>query len=196
MAPFPLPIMCDFYSTEANKTGHCKRNGYSLYYELHGQGPIRLCFINGMNSSMGNWFSIIDHFARLKTQYTCLVFDNRGFGLSTAGSFEAYSTHDMANDTKAILEEIGWYDQVNVIGYSMGGMIAQQLSLLFPSTVCSLTLLASCAKHRYPQTTFFEYAQKAIGFVIPARNMQERIHRIVSRVLTHAFLNMPVITIV
>ena len=60
--------------------------------------------------------------------YTCLVFDNRGMGLSDKPLLR-YTTSEMAKDVVELLDHVGWTKDrsVHVVGISMGGMIAQEL---------------------------------------------------------------------
>lgn len=81
------------------------------------------------------------YFSRLRG-YTTLVFDNRGVGHSDSPK-GAYRTSDLAMDTVELLKFIGWIDDdeneggeveknsLNVVGVSMGGMIAQELVSFF-----------------------------------------------------------------
>lgn len=61
-------------------------------------------------------------------QYSSLVIDNRGIGDSDKPRFR-YSTSEMAKDVVEVLDHIGWTRkrELQVIGISMGGMIAQEL---------------------------------------------------------------------
>lgn len=61
-------------------------------------------------------------------KYTCLVFDNRGMGLSDKPLLR-YTTSEMAKDVIELLDHVGWTQSrsVHVVGISMGGMIAQEL---------------------------------------------------------------------
>ena len=84
-------------------------------------------------------------------------FDNRDVGLSThlgaAGpgrpirSFlgltePAYRLVDMARDAAGLITALGW-PSAHIVGISMGGMIAQNLVLLRPELVRSLTSISS-----------------------------------------------------
>ena len=63
-----------------------------------------------------------------------------------------YDLNDMAADSIAVLDDAG-YDQVHVMGVSMGGMIAQVLAAQYPERVTSLTSIMSTtfAPHLPPQ---------------------------------------------
>src|SRR5437763_5604321 len=69
------------------------------------------------------------------------ILDNRASGRSTHPK-EPYSLADMAGDTVAVLDAIGW-DSAHVFGFSLGGMIGQVLAIRHPGRVRSLTSMAS-----------------------------------------------------
>lgn len=71
-------------------------------------------------------------------------FDNRDTGLSTkyAAGEPPYTFDDMADDAVGVLDSYG-IGKAHVVGMSMGGMIAQRLTLKHPSRVISLTVISS-----------------------------------------------------
>ncbi|KAI8902952.1 Alpha/Beta hydrolase protein [Globomyces pollinis-pini] len=145
---------CGYFSTQPKEVGFVPIKNYKLHYEIHGHGEIKLVFIMGMMSSMASWEPNLHHFANLNgDKYTCLVFDNRGMGYSTNGTFERYTTKELAKDAASLLEHIGWdeYRSLHLCGISMGGMISQELALMMPDRFKSVTLLATCAKHQSPK---------------------------------------------
>eukprot|EP00756_Hemistasia_phaeocysticola_P009001 Hpha_TRINITY_DN14801_c1_g3::TRINITY_DN14801_c1_g3_i1::g.169183::m.169183 len=76
------------------------------------------------------------------------VYDNRGTGKSDR-PWGYYSTTQLARDARKVMECIGWPKPgktFHIVGHSMGGMIAQELMLMFVEEgieVESMTLLAS-----------------------------------------------------
>jgi pimeloyl-ACP methyl ester carboxylesterase len=71
-------------------------------------------------------------------------YDNRDTGLSTkyAPGEPPYTFDDMADDAVRVLDSHG-IGKAHVMGMSMGGMIAQRLTLKHPSRVISLTVISS-----------------------------------------------------
>ncbi|KAF9036923.1 alpha/beta-hydrolase [Hymenopellis radicata] len=113
---------------------------HSLYFEEHGTGPEKVVFIMGLNSSSFAWASQISHFGQL-SNYTCLVFDNRGVGYSGVPP-GPFTTSAMAQDVVALLDYVEWKEErgVHIVGLSLGGMIAQEVADLIPERIASLTL--------------------------------------------------------
>jgi len=113
---------------------------HSLYYEVHGTGKEKLVFIMGLNSSSFAWVAQVQHFGRL-SDYSILVFDNRGVGHSGVPR-GPYTTSGMAEDAIVLLDYLGWTEKrgLHVVGVSLGGMIAQELATRIPERITSLAL--------------------------------------------------------
>ena len=62
-------------------------------------------------------------------EYRTLAFDARDAGRSDRVQ-AAYSTADMADDVAAWLESVGAVG-AHVVGHSLGGLVAQQLAILY-----------------------------------------------------------------
>ncbi|KAI0251195.1 alpha/beta-hydrolase [Lactifluus subvellereus] len=118
---------------------------HSLYFEQHGTGPVKVVFIMGLNVSSNSWSAQVEHFGRLP-QYSILVFDNRGVGNSDTPR-GPYSTSGMAEDAIVLLDFVGWTERrsLHLVGISLGGMIAQELSYRIPERFMSLTLASTTA---------------------------------------------------
>ena len=70
--------------------------------------------------------------------FTVLAFDPRGLGESDSPN-EPFTMADMADDAAGLATAIGW-DKYFVFGASMGGMVAQELTLRHPEAVEKLVL--------------------------------------------------------
>jgi pimeloyl-ACP methyl ester carboxylesterase len=112
--------------------------GTELYYERSGSGE-PLLMIQGMSGSHLAWGR--PFLAELEKSFECVIFDNRGMGESGRASLP-FTTADLANDTVGLLDALG-LESVHVLGISMGGMIAQELTLDHPERVRTLTIGAS-----------------------------------------------------
>ncbi len=78
--------------------------------------------------------------------YRVIRYDNRGTGMSDWmtdwSSEQPYSLDDMANDVIAIVDTLE-IERFHVVGVSLGGMIAQTVSIRFPKRVRTLTSIMS-----------------------------------------------------
>jgi pimeloyl-ACP methyl ester carboxylesterase len=74
-------------------------------------------------------------------EYTALVFDNRGVG-NSGYPRGPYTTSAMAEDVICLLDYLGWTAdrELNIVGISLGGMIAQELAYRIPNRISSLVL--------------------------------------------------------
>lgn len=83
----------------------------------------------GLAALKTGWQNQTKHFGHTHaSQYSSLIFDNRGIGESDK-PLRRYSTSEMARDTVELVDHLGWTEprQLHVVGVSMGGMIAQEL---------------------------------------------------------------------
>ena len=113
-------------------------NGVSLRYEVTGEGP-PLCLISGYRLHGAAWPTVfVESLAR---GFSVLTFDNRGTGLSEKPAF-GYRLGNMAADVAGLLEGLGW-TSAHVLGFSMGGAIAQELAIRNPDRVARLVLFAT-----------------------------------------------------
>jgi pimeloyl-ACP methyl ester carboxylesterase len=115
-------------------------NQANLYYEIHGRGE-PLLMLQGWGMDITGWQYIIEP---LSQAFQIIVLDNRGTGRSevTPGK---YTTRLLADDAAALLDHLQ-IKKAHVLGWSMGGMIAQELVLAYPRKVNRLILSASSAK--------------------------------------------------
>ena len=112
--------------------------GVALYYEIKGSGP-PLCLINGYRLSGFAWPRAF--IARLAARCTVIALDNRGTGRSDKPT-DGYEFANLANDVVALLDDCG-IARTHLLGYSMGGAIAQEVAVRHPDRIDHLILLAT-----------------------------------------------------
>ena len=114
-------------------------DGTVAYREL-GSGPA-LLLIMGAGASMDDWPpSMVD---ALAAHHEVVVFDNAGVGRTSAVAAPAsLSITAMASQTSALISALG-LRRPAVLGWSMGGMIAQALAVSHPAQVSRLILAAT-----------------------------------------------------
>jgi pimeloyl-ACP methyl ester carboxylesterase len=120
-----------------------------IAYKTFGKGePILL--VSGAGGDMNAWDP--STLRVLSSNHTVIVFDNRGVGNTTTGS-KPFSIQQFANDTAGLLDALK-IRNADVLGYSMGSFIAQQLTVMNPEKVNRLVLVAaSCGgKEAIPQS--------------------------------------------
>jgi 3-oxoadipate enol-lactonase len=110
-----------------------------MYYELHGTGdPVVL--IGGLGNDISEWEWMVQWCART---HRVLAFDNRGAG-RTDKPDALYSIEMMAGDTNGLMGALG-ITEATVLGVSMGGRIALELTLAHPERVARLILVSTSA---------------------------------------------------
>lgn len=126
----PVPVVSGkFYSADAE-----------LYYEIYGDGP-PLLLIAGLGSDSASWQTVVPPLAK---HFRVICPDNRGAGRSVCAG-GPLSVDLLAEDCAALIGHLG-YEKVHVAGHSMGGFIAQRLTVLHPDRVDRLVLSATGAK--------------------------------------------------
>ncbi len=112
-------------------------NGLKLHYHLQGEAGEPLVFIHGYTGDSTDWRYQVQEFS---SDYRVLVFDNRGHGETEAPPDQSVYTVDlMAGDAEQLIAEMG-FEQFHLVGHSIGGAIAQEITLRSPESVLSLTL--------------------------------------------------------
>jgi pimeloyl-ACP methyl ester carboxylesterase len=118
-------------------SGRVEANGVDYYYEIHGQGEPLLLLHGGLGS--------IDMFASvlpiLAEHREVVGVDLHGHGRTALGD-RKIDLVDMGDDLAAILERLG-YEQVDVMGYSLGGGVAFRLAVQHPGKVRRLVIVSA-----------------------------------------------------
>ena len=113
----------------------------SIAYKIIGKtGAKPIILITGGGATMDMWNPLLLE-KLTSANYKVIIFENRGVGESTVGTKE-FSISQFANDTSDLLDALR-ITKADVLGWSEGGFIAQQLALIYPDKVDKLILYAT-----------------------------------------------------
>jgi pimeloyl-ACP methyl ester carboxylesterase len=118
---------------------YASRGAFELYYESTGTGPPAL-LINGQAMTLATWWRTVPVLAE---SFRVLTFDQRDMGRSGHSPWP-YSVSQMATDAVAVLDAAD-VERAHVYGISLGGMVAQEVALMYPDRVEALVLGATTA---------------------------------------------------
>lgn len=164
------PTTLDIVNSKDIETKKIHVGDIDIAYKMFGNGkPVLL--INGFSAPLDFWDPIL--LANLASNHTVIVFDNRGIGNTTSG-IKKFSISQFANDTAGLLDALN-VSKADVIGWSMGGMIAQELTLMHPEKVDKLVVHASSCGGKQSVLPSQEVIMAAVTI---SSNSVERIQKI------------------
>ena len=135
-----------------------------IHAQVIGSGE-PLLLLMGLGASGEKWR---DNVAEYQRAFTCIIVDNRGAGRSDKPEALQYSVSDMADDAIRVLDALG-YDRVHINGISMGGVIAQELAIRYPTRVRSLILTSTFCYIPDTFRTALEFLRDCTGLLDRAR---------------------------
>jgi pimeloyl-ACP methyl ester carboxylesterase len=115
-------------------------NNTLLHYDECGEG-MPLVFLHGLAGDHLYWKGQMRAFAR---RFRCLAPDNRDAGQS-GPAVAPYTIGDLAADVAGLLDALG-LREAHLVGLSLGGMIALELAVAYPSLVRSLVLVGTVGR--------------------------------------------------
>ena len=115
-------------------------NGTQIAYRRIGNGR-PLLVLNGFAATSADWDPLFIH--GLASSNELILLDNRGIGSSTDDG-KPFDIIRLADDAAHVIETLG-FERISVLGWSMGGFIAQTLALQCPDRVNKLVLLSTDA---------------------------------------------------
>lgn len=127
------------YTHETVPTESVEGGGVRYAYRRFGkQGSTPLLCLGYFNSNMDAWDPIVTN--GLAEHQEIILFDNAG--VAKSGGETPSTIPEMAAHASEFCDALG-LSNVNIMGFSLGGMIAQQLALDRPSLVRNLILLGT-----------------------------------------------------
>jgi pimeloyl-ACP methyl ester carboxylesterase len=127
------------YTALTVPTRFVEANGIRFAYRRWGRpGGLPLVFLNYFTGNLDDWDPLVtDGFA---ADHDVVLFDSAGVGSS--GGQTPGTALEMARHAVAFCDALG-LNEFHVVGFSLGGMIAQQLALDHPRRVNRLILLGT-----------------------------------------------------
>lgn len=125
-----------------------------IAYEVLGPAgdPMPVVLVHGLGYARWGWEPVA---ARLAERRRVVLLDNRGIGASDVPD-GPYTAEQMAGDVLAVVDALG-ADRVQLVGVSLGGMVAQHVALQRPACVERLVLVSTtpggAAAHPIPAAT-------------------------------------------
>ena len=111
-------------------------NGLSLYYEEHGAGE-PLVLLHGGLGAAELWAPVLPALAAGRR---VIAVDLQGHG-HTADVDRPFRAETMADDVAALIEHLG-LERADVMGYSLGGLVALRTAIQHPQRVRRLVLVS------------------------------------------------------
>lgn len=113
--------------------------------------------LHGKNFNGAYWGETMSRL--LDEGFNVLVPDQIGFGKSSKPSYYHYSFHQLAHNTKSLIDSLD-ISEIIVVGHSMGGMLATRFALMYPEITEHLVLENPIGledwKLKVPYTTIHE----------------------------------------
>ena len=119
-----------------------KLNIMKLNYVVEGKGE-PLIFLHGLSDDLRYWEVLT---STLKKKYQVIRLDLRGHGESELGD-EDITIDTYADDLKNLLDDLKM-DAGNLIGFSLGGVVAMDFAIRYPDYVSSIVAMDFAI--RYP----------------------------------------------
>jgi pimeloyl-ACP methyl ester carboxylesterase len=132
-----------------------RANGIEIAFESHGEGERPLVLVHGFTGFRQDFATQLPELAR---HGRVLALDLRGHGESGRGEPAHYAFDALVADLLGFLDALG-IERADVLGHSMGGMLALRAALGAPQRIASLVLMSTSAR----PLGFIDRAQLALA---------------------------------
>ncbi|WP_129730164.1 alpha/beta fold hydrolase [Ectobacillus funiculus] len=112
----------------------------SIHYIEKGQGA-PIIFIHGVGLDLNIWSNQVQ---ALSSEYRVICYDMLGHGKSACPP-GPYTLEQFVKQLDELFSNLS-LSQAHLVGFSMGGLVAQAYAIRYPEKVCSLTIMSSVAK--------------------------------------------------
>jgi len=130
------------YTHETVPTTFINVKGTNFAYRVFGKHTgIPIVFLQHFTGTMDNWDPAVTN--ELAKKHTVILFDNKGVGSSSGETPD--SVVEMADDAIDFIFALG-FEKVDVLGFSLGGFIAQNLAETYPDLIRKVILAGTGPK--------------------------------------------------
>jgi pimeloyl-ACP methyl ester carboxylesterase len=131
------------YTAITVPTQFVEANGIRFAYRRWGkEGKLPLVFNQHFTGNLDNWDpAVLDGFAK---EREVIIFNNAGIASSTGEVPDTFA--GMAKNAEAFIDALG-LKQVDLLGFSIGGMVAQQIVIDRPELVRKLILVGTAPRN-------------------------------------------------
>jgi pimeloyl-ACP methyl ester carboxylesterase len=151
------PAKIDLDQFDALKRTVTLANGQQLaYVPLGDPKGTPVVLIHGYTDNARDWVPLVPY---LSPGFRLLLVDNRGHGRSAKPEC-CYTRFDFAYDIKLLLDALN-LQRADIVGHSLGSVIAQTFAELWPERTRRVVLIASTGGHRpgtVPRKPAYDYA--------------------------------------
>ena len=115
---------------------------FTLHYNESGADlpGTPVLFLHGSGPGVSGWSNFAGNFAAFAAKRRTIILDMPGFGRSPALKWDAAYPVVAAESVDALLDALG-IDQADIVGNSMGGNVACETALAYPSRVRKMALM-------------------------------------------------------
>ena len=127
--------------TKPADSGYVSVNGIKVYYEVYGQGRPIVLLHGAFYTIQLNWGELIPELSKTRK---VIAIEMQGHG-HTPYSDRKLDFPTLASDVVGVMDHLK-VDSADVVGYSMGGSLAYQLTIQSPKRVRKLVIISSTYK--------------------------------------------------
>ncbi len=122
-------------------SGYASVNGIKVYYEVYGKGRPVVLLHGAFYTIQLNWGQLIPELSKTRK---VIAIEMQGHG-HTPYSDRKLDFPTLASDVEGVMDHLK-VDSADIVGYSMGGSLAYQLTIQSPKRVRKLVIISSTYK--------------------------------------------------
>lgn len=151
------------YGASEDGSKFIKVNGRSVHYRVSGKGEKVVLLLHGIVDSLHTWDLVVP---QLEEKYRVLRIDLPGFGLSDPLPLKGDIIESFTHHLKITLDQLK-LKEVYIVGNSLGGLMAWNFSLRYPSYTEKVALLSSGAfVQKFPW--IFDISNPIVNYIVKA----------------------------